>query len=327
MFIDETLLRVKAGDGGNGCYAHERSKSNRYGRPSGGSGGRGGNIYLRADPHVRTLRDVAYHKSYKAGRGANGKGGNKDGKHGDDVVIVVPRGTVVYDDNKDEMIRDIVDPGATVLAAAGGKGGKGNAALVSRRNPDPARALAGKPGEEKTLKLCLKVLADVGLVGRPNAGKSTFLSRISRARPRIADYPFTTTSPYLGIAARVHGFGSYVVADIPGLIEGSHEGKGMGLRFLRHVERTRILVMLVESTREDPVDDVRVLREELKAYSPLLAEKPFCVVLTKTDLLGTSAPPGIDNEWCAMSAMTGQGLDRVRSRIEHLLDSTGGQQP
>ncbi len=322
MFIDETVIEVQAGDGGNGCCAYERTRSRPKGRATGGSGGRGGHIVIRGSSQLHTLQDCSYRRHYRAERGAHGKGSNWTGRSAEDVTIDVPLGTMVYDTATETLLHDCVHDGRTFVVARGGWGGRGNADLVSRKNPSPQGAEHGQAGQCLKLRLTLKVLADVGLVGRPNAGKSTLLSRISRARPAIADYPFTTTEPHLGIVAFAESFDSMVVADIPGLIEDSHKGKGLGIRFLRHIERTRVLAVMVESTSQDPRGDADVLVSELRAYSEVLAAKPICFVLSKTDLLaeGHTAPPG----WVALSSVTGQGLDELLSTLRSMLREVPG---
>ncbi|KMQ50632.1 GTP-binding protein [Chitinispirillum alkaliphilum] len=320
MFIDETTIEVSAGNGGNGCHSYERLKYKPKGRPDGGDGGRGGNIYVLASSMVHTLQDVAYKRHYKAQRGAHGKGSRKTGKSGEDICIKVPLGTVVYDNETNEIIADCVQEKTKITAAKGGRGGRGNAALACPRNPNPERCEEGKPGETKKLRLELKVLADVGLVGRPNAGKSTLLSTISQARPKIADYPFTTKEPNLGIIRLPDIHQSFVMADIPGLIEKCHEGKGLGIRFLKHIERTRVLAIMVEAISEDPLKDASVLLEELAHYSEALVEKPKCFILTKTDLLSeeekeSKTPQG----WLSMSAVTGEGVEKVIRKLWEML--------
>jgi GTP-binding protein len=322
MFIDEAVIHVKAGNGGNGCHAYERQPYTPKGRPAGGSGGRGGHIALAASRNIHTLQDMAYRQHYATERGMHGKGSLKTGKDGEDLTIAIPLGTVVYNDETGEIIADCIDEGKPVLAARGGRGGRGNAALASAKNRNPETAEKGRPGEEKRLRLVLKVLADVGLVGRPNAGKSTFLSRISRARPKIADYPFTTTEPHLGIVPAVKGRSSFVVADIPGLIEGSHTGKGLGIRFLRHIERTRVLAVLIDATTPDPEADAKVLLHELARYSALLAELPRCLILTKSDLIPKEEPYKVPSGWLSMSAVTGENVDAVINRLSAMVEET-----
>jgi GTP-binding protein len=323
MFIDEAIIAIKAGDGGNGCFAYSRDSHKPKGPPAGGNGGRGGHIYVEGNYHLHTLQDVAYHKTYKASRGTHGKGSNQYGRNGEDTVIPIPLGTAVYDEETGRMLLDCLEDGQRVLVARGGRGGRGNAALANRNNPQPQQVEPGKPGEAKRMRLELKVLADIGLVGRPNAGKSTFLSRISHAHPKIADYPFTTTVPHLGIVKTQQGFGSYVVADIPGLIEGSHTGKGLGVRFLRHIERTKMLAILVECLSPDPQADANVLIEELTHYSPLLAEKPKVFILTKADLIDSAPVKKAPHDWMVMSAVTGHGVQEVLRRFEEMISAIG----
>jgi GTP-binding protein len=320
MFIDETTIMVKAGNGGNGCFAYLREKYRPKGGPSGGSGGRGGNIYICGSHHLRTLQDLHYRGHYRADSGANGRGGNKDGKDADDVTLLVPLGTVVFDADTNDLLFDALDDKETFCAACGGAGGRGNAALKTRSNPLPDHAEKGKPGQERRLRLELKVLADVGLVGRPNSGKSTFLSRISSAKPKIAEYPFTTTQPYLGIV-RCEGYQSFVVADIPGLIEGSHVGKGLGIRFLRHIERTRVLAILVPADSPDPQAEASLLLGELSAYSPYLSRKPACFILSKSDLARGNNQPSLPGGWLSMSSVTGMGVEAVLLRLKQMLDA------
>jgi GTP-binding protein len=318
MFIDEAVIKVKAGDGGNGCHAYERASQKPKGRPDGGNGGRGGHIYMAGSSQIHTLQDMTYKQHFRAERGMHGKGSNKTGKNGVDVTITVPLGTVIMDDETNDIIADCIEEKKTIIAARGGRGGRGNASLVSFKNRNPETVEAGKPGEEKKLRLVLKVLADVGLVGRPNAGKSTFLSRVSRARPKIADYPFTTTKPHLGIVS-TGSYASFVMADIPGLIEDSHKGKGLGIRFLRHIERTRVLAVLIDCTAEDPQAEADLLLSELKHYSPDLALKPKYFIMTKTDLMPPDNPVVLPKEWLAMSAVTGDGVDAVVQRLSMLV--------
>jgi GTP-binding protein len=320
MFIDETSIVVAAGNGGNGCFAHLREKYRPKGSPSGGKGGSGGSIYLEVSKQLRTLQDADYRKKFTAEHGAHGQGSNKYGKGGDDLIIQVPLGTVVYDEETGEILSDMLTFGQRILVANGGKGGLGNANLVSRNNPNPEFAHPGKPGEVKRLRLVLKVLADIGLVGRPNAGKSTFLSVISKARPKIADYPFTTKEPNLGIVLIGEGYESFVVADIPGLIEGSHTGKGLGIRFLKHIERTRVLAVIVPAMSEDPVAEAEMLVHELTEYSPILAEKPKCFIRSKADLLNEDSPP-LPKGWYEMSSVTGFGLPEVLHAFKNMLDA------
>ena len=327
MFIDETIITVKAGDGGNGCHSYEKLKYKPRGKPDGGDGGRGGHIYLMGSAQIHTLQDVAYRQNYKADRGTHGKGKNMTGRSGEDITISVPLGTIIYDEENGTILVDCLQEGKKELIARGGRGGRGNASLVSLRNPNPERSEAGKPGEEKRLRLVLKVLADVGLVGRPNAGKSTFLSRISHARPKIADYPFTTTEPNLGIVRMAGGYESFVVADIPGLIEDCHEGKGLGVRFLRHIERTKILAILIEATSPDPQADANVLLNELAHYSRSLSEKPKCFILTKTDLIENGTADNLPEGWLTMSAVTGKGLDTVLRRLHDMVKENQDQRP
>ena len=325
MFIDETTIEVKAGDGGNGCFAYMREKFKPKGRPSGGNGGEGGSIWIEGSANLHTLQDANYKKKYSAPRGAHGRGADKYGKGGEDVIVLVPLGTVIYDCDTGQMLFDCLEQGQRVIVAKGGRGGLGNAALISRRNPNPDHCYPGKPGQVKRLRLVLKVLADVGLVGRPNAGKSTFLSTISRARPKIADYPFTTTQPYLGIVKTGEGYESFVVADIPGLIEGSHSGKGLGIKFLKHIERTKVLAILVSAESEDPQADARMLMHELTEYSPILAEKPKCFILSKMDLLPKDARTGLPEGWLSMSSITGSGVQDVCALFKKMLDAVTEQ--
>lgn len=326
MFIDETVITVKGGNGGNGCYAMLREKYRPHGGPCGGSGGDGGSVIMQGSHHLHTLQDLDFKKSYKADPGALGKGTNKDGKDAEDICILLPLGTMVYDEASGDLLFDALDEKETFCAARGGRGGKGNAALRTNKNPLPEYAEKGKEGEERRIRLVLKVLADVGLVGRPNAGKSTFLSKITAAHPKIADYPFTTTQPYLGIV-RLEGYQSFVVADIPGLIEGSHNGKGLGIRFLKHIERTRVLAILIPADSPDPVAESEVLLHELAAYSPLLAQKPKCFILSKTDLL-TDDTLKVPDGWLRMSAVTGNNLPAVlRSLHTLILENAAAEAP
>jgi GTP-binding protein len=283
-FIDTAGIHVKAGDGGVGCVSFRREKFVPKGGPDGGDGGRGGDIVFRASRHLTTLLDFSYKRSYAAPRGEHGLGARKTGKSGESVLLRVPVGTIVRDEPSGKILADFVEDGEEVVIARGGRGGRGNAAFATSTNQAPREYERGSPGEERDLVLELKLIADVGLVGFPNAGKSTLISVISAARPKIADYPFTTLVPNLGIVRMGEGE-HFVVADIPGLIRGAHEGKGLGHQFLRHIERTRVLVFLIESTSESPGEQYEVLLNELREYDRLLLGKPRLIALTKTDLL------------------------------------------
>jgi GTP-binding protein len=287
LFIDEVTILVKAGNGGNGCLAFRREKFVPRGGPSGGDGGRGGDVVLVANPHYNTLLHFRFNPEHKAERGRHGEGSDRTGREGASIDVPTPVGTVVYDAATGELLHDFTQAGDRYIAARGGKGGRGNARFATSTHQAPTEHEDGKPGEERRLKLELKLIADVGLVGFPNAGKSTLISRISAAHPKIADYPFTTLEPSLGVVTTDgNDPRTFVVADIPGLIEGAHEGHGLGDRFLRHVERTRLLAHLVdvsEATGRDPVHDFKVVMKELASFSEGLAEKPMIVVATKLD--------------------------------------------
>ena len=322
MFIDEARILVKAGDGGNGCLAFRREKYVPRGGPSGGDGGHGGDVVLVADPHENTLLKYRYNPEHKAERGRHGEGSNKTGADGHSIDLDVPLGTVVYDEATGERLFDFTEPGQRFTVARGGKGGKGNARFASSTHQAPTEHEPGRPGDEKRLRLELKLLADVGLVGFPNAGKSTLISRISAARPKIADYPFTTLEPNLGVV-QLENFRSFVVADIPGLIEGAHLGHGLGIQFLRHIERTRLLAHLVdvsESSGRDPVEDFETVMRELASFSEDLVRKPMIVLATKMDaaqdpervesLRHLAAERGLP--YFEISSVTGQGIDALK---------------
>ncbi|HBC91428.1 MAG TPA: GTPase ObgE, partial [Pelotomaculum sp.] len=286
MFFDKARIFVKGGDGGNGCVAMRREKYVPEGGPWGGDGGRGGDIVFQADKGLRTLVDFRYKRHYKAERGKHGEGKNRYGPSADDLVVRLPVGTVIRDDDTGELIADLVQNGQQVVVARGGRGGRGNAHFATPNNKAPKLAEKGEPGEERWLSLELKLLADVGLVGFPNAGKSTLISQVSAAKPKIADYPFTTITPNLGVV-RVDDGRSFVVADIPGLIEGAHLGAGLGHEFLRHVERTRLLIHVLDtagSEGRDPVEDFKVTNRELILYNPAIGSRPQVIVANKMDL-------------------------------------------
>jgi GTPase len=329
MFVDEIDVFVKGGDGGAGCISFRREKFVPRGGPDGGDGGDGGSVLLEADPAITTLLDFHYQRHYTAERGQHGKGSNKHGASGEDTVLRVPLGTVVSDRDTGERLGDLTSPSERILVARGARGGRGNARFVSSTNRAPRRADLGRAGAERWMHLELKLLADVGVVGFPNAGKSTLVSRLSAAKPKIADYPFTTLQPTLGIV-RVDDHRSFVIADLPGLIEGAAEGKGLGHRFLRHTERTRVLVHLVDldpSGGRDPVEDWRVIQGELAAYSKDLAAHPQIVVGSKAELPGTEARRGQLEGFCAgqglpfhaISSVTGLGLDGLVRDIAAIL--------
>jgi GTP-binding protein len=293
MFIDRAVVKVKAGDGGSGIVSFRREKFVPMGGPDGGDGGRGGDIVVRADENLSTLLDYTYRDSWKAESGDHGSGANKTGRSGAGVVLPVPPGTVVRDVGTGELLGEVVDPGDEIRVARGGRGGKGNSHFATATHQAPREFQPGEDGEERTLELELKLIADVGLVGQPNAGKSTLLATISAARPKIADYPFTTLAPNLGVAP-LSDHRTFVVADIPGIIEGAHEGRGLGLQFLRHIERTRLLAFMIPVDSMDWQAEYDQLRREVAAYSDALAEKPHCVVFTKMDLLGEDDAPPIE---------------------------------
>lgn len=297
MFVDEADIEVAAGAGGRGCMSFRREKFVPRGGPNGGDGGNGGSIYLTASPHQNTLLSFRFHPEFRAERGAHGKGSNRTGRDGADMVLEVPIGTVVYEQRSDgyALLADMATHGQRVLVAQGGRGGRGNAQFASSTNRSPRRTEPGEPGESKHLHLTLKLFADVGLVGFPNAGKSTLISRISAARPKIADYPFTTLTPNLGVVS-LSGDRSFVVADVPGLIEGAHAGHGLGQQFLRHLERTKVLVHVIDISSvsgRDPVEDFEVIRRELALFagdgigpsSVHLLDKPQLAVANKTDVM------------------------------------------
>lgn len=327
-FVDEAVIHVKAGNGGNGCVAFRREKFVPRGGPAGGDGGRGGHVILLADPSVKTLVDLHLQRTYKAENGQHGQGSNKHGADGKDLVIRVPVGTVVYDAETGELIADLVKAGQRVVVVRGGRGGRGNAAFATPTRQTPVFAELGEPGEERTLRLELKLLADVGIIGYPNVGKSTLISRISAARPKIADYPFTTLVPNLG-TVRVDNF-SFVVADLPGLIEGAHKGIGLGHQFLRHAERTSLLLHMVDIAAvegRDPICDFETINEELRLYNPELAKKPQIVVANKMDLpnahenLRRCLPYWRERgyEVFAISALTGEGIEPLVYRMAELV--------
>ena len=337
MFVDEIDIFVKGGDGGAGCISFRREKFVPRGGPDGGDGGNGGSVFLEADPTLTTLLDFHYKRHYEAQRGLHGQGANKTGASGDDLVLRVPLGTVVSDRDTGEPIGDLTTPGERVLVVPGMRGGRGNARFVSSTNRAPRRADLGKTGPSRWLHLELKLLADVGLIGFPNAGKSTIVSRLSAAKPKIADYPFTTLAPTLGIV-RVDAERTFVIADLPGLIPGAAEGKGLGHQFLRHTERTRLLLHVLDldpTSGRDPAADFRAINDELRAYSDELAERPQIVVANKADLLEADASVGerlarIEElarreslELHVISAVTGHGLAELVHAIARHMEATG----
>lgn len=326
MFIDEAKIRVKAGDGGNGCMAFRREKFVPRGGPSGGDGGRGGDVIMESSQRHNTLIHFRYNPEHKGQRGEHGMGSNCTGMDGKSVVLQVPVGTSLYDMETGELIHDFSEPDERLIIAKGGRGGRGNQHFATSTHQAPREHELGRPGEERSYRLELKLLADVGLVGYPNAGKSTLISRISAAKPKIADYPFTTLEPNLGVVTvgeEPHQQ-SFVVADVPGLIEGAHEGSGLGTQFLRHIERTSVLAHLVDvsdaSGRLDPVEDFKVINNELASFSNgALSEKPMIVVATKIDAANPEKLKRLTTfakrrklEFHAISAVTGQGIDALK---------------
>jgi GTP-binding protein len=322
MFIDEARILVKAGDGGNGCLAFRREKFVPRGGPSGGDGGRGGDVVLVSTEHQNTLLQFRFNPEHKAERGRHGEGSQRTGAEGRSLDVQVPVGTVVYDESTGERLYDFTQSGERFTVARGGKGGKGNARFATSTHQAPTEHEPGRPGDEKRLRLELKLLADVGLVGFPNAGKSTLISRISAARPKIADYPFTTLEPNLGVV-QFADFRSFVVADIPGLIEGAHLGHGLGVQFLRHIERTRLLAHLVDvsdSSGRNPVQDFETVMQELASFSDDLVKKPMILVATKMDaaqdaervarLRKLAAERGL--ACFEISSVTGQGIEALK---------------
>lgn len=311
-FIDRVVIRIEAGTGGSGATSFRREYRVPMGGPDGGDGGRGGNVIVRGDANLATLLDYTYRTRWVADRGEHGQGSNKTGRSGDDIVLPVPPGTVIRDIDSGQVIVEVLDEGTELIIARGGRGGKGNAFFATATHQAPREWQPGEEGERRNIELELKLIADVGLVGQPNAGKSTLLSVISAAHPKIADYAFTTLSPNLGVVP-LPGHRTFVVADIPGIIEGAHEGRGLGLQFLRHIERTRILAFLIPVDAMDWQAEYDSLRHELSSYSEELVGKPHCVVFTKMDLLGEEDAPPIETRQAfgvfAISAAARQGLD------------------
>src|SRR5437879_5468498 len=328
MFIDEAKIRVKAGDGGNGCLAFRHEKFVPRGGPSGGDGGKGGDVIMESSERHNTLVHFRFNPEYNADRGRHGEGSNKTGRDGGDVVLKVPVGTIVYDDETGEKVFDFSAPDQRIAIARGGRGGRGNARFATSVHQAPREHEAGRPGEEHTYRLELKLLADVGLVGYPNVGKSTLISRISAARPKIADYPFTTLQPNLGVVAVGDAKNeiSFVVADIPGLIEGAHTGSGLGTQFLRHIERTRLLVQLVDisdsSGRDDVTKDVEVILGELASFGAHLEDKPMIMVASKIDVVNKDKLAALKKyakkkklKLYEISAVTGKGIEELKYAI------------
>jgi GTPase len=327
MFVDEVRLRVVAGNGGDGVVSFRREKFAPRGGPDGGDGGKGGDVILLVDPDLRTLLHLRHQNVFRAERGGDGGGKQCFGPGGSDCLIRLPPGTIVRDANTGEWIADLVTPGSTTIVTRGGRGGKGNVHFKSSTRRTPRIATPGEEGEARDLFIELRLLADVGLVGLPNVGKSTLLARVSNAQPRIGDYPFTTLQPNLGIVGVGASF-SFVMADIPGLIEGAHEGRGLGIGFLKHIERTRLLLFLLDSMSEDPVRDYEVLRHEVESFSESLARRPRVIAFSRADVRDASvAYPSVDGiEAIAFSAHTGEGLDallwRLRDRLVELETAT-----
>lgn len=330
MFIDRVKIKVKAGNGGDGVTAFRREKFVPRGGPSGGDGGKGGSVWLEADEGYNTLLHLRYNPEHKAERGRHGEGSNKHGKDGADVLIKVPVGTQIFDAETNDLVFDFTEAGQRFCAAKGGKGGWGNSHFATPTKRAPKYHYTGRVGEEKELQLELKLIADVGLLGFPNAGKSTLISVISAARPKIADYPFTTLEPNLGVVD-IGEFRTFVVADIPGLIEGAHEGAGLGDRFLRHVERTKLLLHLVDVSSisgRDPVEDYEIINREIASFNPELAQRPQIVVATKIDALDD--PKRLEKlrkrakkdgrEFLEISAVTNQGTRELVSKVAQMLD-------
>jgi GTP-binding protein len=342
MFVDEVDILVEAGAGGSGCMSFRREKFVPRGGPDGGDGGDGGSVYAVASPHLNTLIPYRFNREFHARRGAHGKGSNRTGANAPDLDLAVPVGTLVYEKGAEVsgsplLIGDLVEPGQRLLLAQGGHGGRGNARFVSSTNRAPRRCESGTPGETRQLQLHLKLLADVGLVGFPNAGKSTMIARISAARPKIADYPFTTLSPNLGVVS-MHGDRSFVVADVPGLIEGAHLGQGLGDRFLKHLDRTKVLVHLVDvsgASGRDPVEDFEAVQRELSFFSADLGSKPQIVAATKMDSVADAALVDRLQEHVAsrglsfarVSAVTGEGIDALLEAMWKYLSPAAGGDP
>jgi len=320
-FLDQAKVYVRSGNGGNGCVSFRREKYVEFGGPDGGDGGRGGDVWAECVANLNTLIDFRYQQHYKAGKGTHGMGQNRSGAKGDDKVLPVPPGTQIFDEANETLVADLTKTGQRVLLAKGGNGGFGNAHFKSSTNQAPRNANPGEPGRELTLWLRLKLIADVGIIGLPNAGKSTLLAAVSAAHPKIADYPFTTLHPNLGVVRA--GDTDFVLADIPGLIEGAHEGAGLGDRFLGHVERCAVILHLIDATGEDPLDAYRTVRAELAAYGEGLEEKPEIVALSKSDALDEATlkagldglARGLGRQVLAISAVSGFGMSDLLYRL------------
>lgn len=324
-FLDRAKIYVQSGAGGNGCMSFRREKFVEFGGPNGGDGGAGGHVWAEAVENLNTLIDFRYQQHYRAKNGRPGEGSNCTGADGDDLVVKVPVGTQIFEEDEETLVADLDEPGERVLLAKGGNGGFGNARFKSSTNQAPRRANPGQPGEQRTIWLRLKLIADIGLLGLPNAGKSTFLAAVSAAKPKIADYPFTTLHPNLGVV-RVGEGQSFVLADIPGLIEGAHEGAGIGDRFLGHVERCAALLHLVDGTNEDVAGAYRTVRNELAAYGKALADKPEIVALNKTDALNeeeietrkAALAAAAGKEIAVISGVTGSGVTKLTGELLRL---------
>jgi GTP-binding protein len=338
MFVDRVKIFVKGGDGGRGCVSFRREPYVPRGGPDGGNGGEGGSVFLRAVSHQNTLLPLRYHTEYRAERGEHGGPSNRTGARGEETLVSVPPGTAASDEATGEKLGEVLREGDRLLLARGGRGGRGNRAFLSNRNRAPREGEPGGAGEERWLRLDLRLIADAGLLGFPNAGKSTLLSRLSAARPKIGDYPFTTLSPVLGVVEEEEGGDGFVVADIPGIIEGAHQGSGLGLQFLRHVERTRALVHVVDASGtsgRDPAADLRAVREEVRHWDPALLERPQIVVATKRDAVTAPDPlPALEEaarrlglEVSPLSAVTGEGLAELKRSLGRLVREAGAAPP